>query len=177
MDKEKVKNIYSRYSSVYGNVFRYFFVPKCRCSSCQAEAWDEEGCNIVDFNELLTTFANNLLPILLISGAGFLLGKTLSIESRSLGRVVFYIFSPILVFDLLLHTELSGGEMLATLGYTVLISLLIGMLAFLAKGIVLAVIVGLFESVIAKSRLFNLRAFFILAFSLAFVTIVFELLV
>ena len=57
------------------------------------------------------------------------------------------------------------------------ISWLIGMLAFLAKGIVLAVIVGVFESVTAKSRLFGLRTFFILAFSLAFVTIVFELLV
>ena len=85
----------------------------------------------MDLNELLTTFANNLLPILLISGAGFLLGKALSIESRSLGRVVFYIFSPILVFDLLLHTELSSGEILETIGYTVLVSLLIGLLAFL----------------------------------------------
>ncbi len=57
------------------------------------------------------------------------------------------------------------------------ISWLIGMLAFLFKGIVLAVIMGVFESVTAKSRLFGLRTFFILAFSLAFVTIMFELLV
>ena len=57
------------------------------------------------------------------------------------------------------------------------ISCLIGMLAFLFKGIVLAVIMGVFESVTAKSRLFGLRTFFILAFSLAFVTIMFELLV
>ena len=56
-------------------------------------------------------------------------------------------------------------------------SWLIGMLAFLVKGIVLAVIMGIFESVTAKSRLFGLRTFFILAFSLAFVTIMFELLV
>jgi len=57
------------------------------------------------------------------------------------------------------------------------VSWVIGMLAFLVKGIILAVIVGVFESVMAKSRLFGLRAFFILAFALAFVTIVFELLV
>ena len=56
-------------------------------------------------------------------------------------------------------------------------SWLIGMLAFLVKGAVLAAIMGIFESVTAKSRLFGLRTFFILAFSLAFVTIVFELLV
>jgi hypothetical protein len=85
----------------------------------------------VDFNELLTTFANNLLPILLISGAGFLLGKALPIDSRSLGRVVFYIFSPVLVFNLLYHTELNSLEILTTMGYTVLLCLIIGLSAFL----------------------------------------------
>ena len=85
----------------------------------------------MDFNALLTTFANNLLPILLVSGAGFLLGKTLEIDSRSLGRVVFYVFSPILVFSLLLHTELSSDQILTTMAYTVGVSLLVGIVAFL----------------------------------------------
>ncbi len=85
----------------------------------------------MDFNALFTTFANNLLPILLISGAGFLLGKTLAIDARSLGRVVFYIFSPILVFDLLLHTRLSSGDILSTMSCTVSICFVIGTLAFL----------------------------------------------
>jgi len=80
-------------------------------------------------NELLTTFANNLLPILLISGAGFLLGKALSIDSRSLGRVVFYVFSPILVFDLILHTELDSSEILITMAFAGAICLVIGILA------------------------------------------------
>jgi predicted permease len=86
----------------------------------------------MDFNALITTFANNLLPILLISGAGFLLGKTLEIDSRSLGRVVFYIFSPILVFNLLLHTELKSIQILTTMGYTLLHCFIIGLLAFLS---------------------------------------------
>ncbi len=85
----------------------------------------------MDLNALLTTFADNILPILLISGAGFLLGKTLSVDSRSLGRVVFYIFSPILVFDLLLHTELDSTDILTTMGYAAAICLLVGLLAFL----------------------------------------------
>ena len=79
----------------------------------------------MNFSALLTTFANNLLPILLVSGAGFLLGKTLDIDSRSLGRVVFYVFSPILVFDLLVHTELSSGQILTTMAYTATVSLLV----------------------------------------------------
>ena len=85
----------------------------------------------MDFNALLTTFANNLLPILLISGAGFLLGKTISIDSRSLGRVVFYVFSPILVFSLLLHTELKSIQILTTMGYTLALCTVIGLLALL----------------------------------------------
>ena len=39
----------------------------------------------MSLNELLTTFANNLLPIFLVSGAGFVLGKFLIVDSRSLG--------------------------------------------------------------------------------------------
>src|SRR5512135_3816707 len=85
----------------------------------------------MDFSALLTTFADNLLPILLVSGAGFLLGKTLSVDSRSLGRVVFYVFSPILVFNLLLHTQLSSDQIAATMIYTVLVALVVGIVAFL----------------------------------------------
>ena len=84
----------------------------------------------MDFNALFATFANNLLPILLLSGAGWLLGKALSIDSRPLGRGVFYVFSPILVFNLLLHVELNSGEILGTVAYAVLVSAISGLLAF-----------------------------------------------
>ncbi len=47
---------------------------------------------------------------------------------------------------------------------------------FVVKGGVLAVVVGLFESSLAKMRLFRLPALFMQAFFLAFVTILFELL-
>jgi len=55
--------------------------------------------------------------------------------------------------------------------------IVLSMVVFWAKGSVLAVAVGIFESVMAKSRLFGIRTLFILAFSLAFLTIVFELLI
>jgi predicted permease len=82
-------------------------------------------------NDLFTTFTDNLLPILLISGAGFLLGRLLTIDSRSLGRIVFYIFSPILVFDLLLKTKLNSADILKTMGFVIALSAVIGLLAFL----------------------------------------------
>jgi predicted permease len=67
--------------------------------------------------DLITTFANNLLPVLALGAAGFLLGSTLSIDSRSLGRVSFYLFSPVLVFNLLIHNQLPLGEMARTTGF------------------------------------------------------------
>jgi predicted permease len=86
----------------------------------------------MDFHALLTTFADNILPILLLSGAGWVLGKTLDVDSRSLGRVVFYVFSPILVFDLLLHVELSSGDILTTMGYALAVSVAGGIVALIA---------------------------------------------
>lgn len=70
------------------------------------------------FDDLFNTFANNLLPILTLCGAGFLLGRAFPIDSRSLGRVVFYVFTPVLVFNQLLHNDLPLGDILRTVGFT-----------------------------------------------------------
>ncbi|MEK7152743.1 MAG: hydrogenase, partial [Patescibacteria group bacterium] len=48
--------------------------------------------------------------------------------------------------------------------------------AFILKGGILAMVVGLFESSVARMRLFRLPALFMQAFFLAFLTILFELL-
>ncbi len=84
----------------------------------------------MSFNELFTTFANNLLPILLVGGAGFLLGKFHTIDSRSLGRAVFYVFSPLLVFDLMVTSALNARQSLATVGFAAAVILTLGMLSF-----------------------------------------------
>jgi formate hydrogenlyase subunit 4 len=55
--------------------------------------------------------------------------------------------------------------------------LLLAALMFFVKSIGLAVVIGLFESLIAKWRLFSLPKLFMLAYSLAFLTIVVELFV
>ncbi|MDO8715358.1 MAG: NADH-quinone oxidoreductase subunit H [Dehalococcoidales bacterium] len=57
----------------------------------------------------------------------------------------------------------AGGILLATV-------------MFLVKAGIVAVIIGLFESQVAKSRLFRLPGLFILAFFFSFLTVVFELL-
>lgn len=80
---------------------------------------------------LVSTFANNILPIILLSGAGFALGKLLQIDPRSLGRVVFYVFSPVLIFDLLLQNQLKISETAIVIAFALCFILTIGALTFL----------------------------------------------
>jgi hypothetical protein len=80
----------------------------------------------------LSTFTNNLLPILLLSGAGFALGKFIGVEPRPLGRVIFYILSPVLVFNLLIQSSLSLNKVAGMMGYAASVMLIVSGLAFLA---------------------------------------------
>jgi predicted permease len=85
----------------------------------------------MSFSVLASTFANNILPIILLSGAGFVLGKLLHIDPRSLGRVVFYVFSPVLIFDLLVQNQLKITEAAIVILFTLSIIFMIGLLTFL----------------------------------------------
>jgi predicted permease len=80
---------------------------------------------------LASTFANNILPIILLSGAGFALGKMLHIDSRSLGRVVFYIFSPVLIFDLLIQNQLKMSEAAVVIAFAFSFILMMGAVTLL----------------------------------------------
>jgi len=60
--------------------------------------------------DLISLFSHNLLPILIIASGGFLLGKMFKINPRSLSQVIFYIFSPALIFRLLIHSQLSNQD-------------------------------------------------------------------
>jgi predicted permease len=89
----------------------------------------------MSFSVLASTFANNILPIILLSGAGFALGKLLHIDPRSLGRVVFYVFSPVLIFDLLIQNQLQLTEAAIVIAFTFCILLSIGLLTLVMGSI------------------------------------------
>jgi predicted permease len=82
--------------------------------------------------ELLNLFLNNLLPIILIAGFGFALGQWTKISPRTLSQVVFYIFSPSLVFRLLTHSQLGNEDILRTMGFAGLLMILVGLLTWAA---------------------------------------------
>ncbi len=81
---------------------------------------------------LASTFANNILPIILLSGAGFVLGKLLELDPRTLGRVAFYIFSPVLIFDLLVQSQLKFSEAAVVVAFVFCFILTVGALTLLA---------------------------------------------
>jgi len=82
-------------------------------------------------NNLLRLFANNLLPILLVAGAGYIAGKWLKVDARSISRVVFYFFSPCLLFDLLTSSHFDYSDMLHMIGFTLASILTVGIITWL----------------------------------------------
>jgi len=80
--------------------------------------------------QLATLFLNNLGPILLVSAAGFLVSKWLKLNPRTLSQLIFYIFSPCLVFNLLATSELNGQEIVRTISFAALMMLILGLLAW-----------------------------------------------
>jgi len=98
-------------------------------------------------NNLASLFINNLFPILLIAGIGYICGKYLGIEPQSLSRVIFYVFSPCLIFNLLTSSQLSSDEFLRMVGYTgsvvicvAAVTFLLGRLLKLSRNMLAAVV-------------------------------------
>lgn len=85
----------------------------------------------MSLSTLLSTFANNILPIILLGGAGFVLGKVLHVDPRGLGRVVFYIFSPVLIFDIMINSQLKFVEAAGVIGFTTSIVLAVGVITYI----------------------------------------------
>lgn len=85
----------------------------------------------MSLKDLFPIFANNIFPIMLISMAGFVLGRTIKIDTRSIGRVSFYFFNPVLVFNILLANKLPVTEMFNTAVFTILVTLGSGLIALL----------------------------------------------
>jgi hypothetical protein len=74
---------------------------------------------------VLRLFTENLLPIFLAAGVGYVLAARTSVNPRSLNHVAFYVFSPCLIFRIIVDNRVSGEAMLrvgafAALGLIVL---------------------------------------------------------
>ncbi len=62
-------------------------------------------------------FLNVLLPVLLIAGGGFLLGRLVNRDPAILTKLTFYILTPSLIFYALYTRPVTGGELTVTLAF------------------------------------------------------------
>ncbi len=58
-------------------------------------------------SDLIAIFSQTLLPVFLIAGAGYLLSSRLTMDGKTLGRFLFYLATPSLVFRSLYQMEID----------------------------------------------------------------------
>jgi len=115
---------------------------------------DEAGKETMSFAAISDVFVNNLLPILLTTGAGFALGRTLHPDIKTASRLTFYIFSPCLVFVSLAHVKITGGEFGKLALFTLSVSAIMAILSLLC-GRVLGLERQLMASLVVASVFVN----------------------
>ena len=69
-------------------------------------------------------------PVFVIIGAGYVVGRTIGLERRALGRSVLYIFAPALALDSLTKTTLSTAELGQILAFVLLATAILGVIVW-----------------------------------------------
>lgn len=82
--------------------------------------------------ELVHIFADNLLPILLIAGVGFVIKRRFDVHPRTVSVLLFNVFSPSLVFSQILKSRIAGDEFLRIFIGTILFQLTCALIAYIA---------------------------------------------
>lgn len=116
---------------------------------------------------LPTLFLNNLLPIFIVAGVGYLIADWLHIQPGNLSKIVFYVFGPCLVFSLISNSRLEGEEVLRVLAFATIGAVLIALAGFLL-GRALRLERSLLAAVILTSTFMNAGNFGMPVVSYAF---------
>jgi predicted permease len=69
------------------------------------------GLCVFNMIELLQIFVDNIAPILLIAGLGYIIGKRLNLETDAVSALNFNILSPALVFHSVYNSNIGGDEL------------------------------------------------------------------
>jgi predicted permease len=81
--------------------------------------------------ELFLLFVNNLVPIFLIAGIGYVVGRVMKVPPRNFSVIAYYVFNPCLVISILLRNQIQAGDMLRMMGFALTIFICCGLLAWL----------------------------------------------
>jgi predicted permease len=83
---------------------------------------------------LLAIFANDIVPVFLIAGAGYLAARFAKAEVFTLTRVAFFVLLPCLIFNLIFTSSITGGDVSRLVTAAILVIVIMGVVAFaLAK--------------------------------------------
>jgi predicted permease len=66
-------------------------------------------------DELLRVFLDNLFPIIVVAGAGYVLQRLLSLDTKPLVNLSYFILIPALQFILVTDSKLNGGEVVSVI--------------------------------------------------------------
>ena len=86
---------------------------------------------MTDLIEILKIFVDNIVPILLIAGVGFIVGRQFNVDPKPVSTVIFYLLSPSLVFVLLVESNIGGGDFAKVFVMTITLQLIMVTLAYL----------------------------------------------
>ena len=78
---------------------------------------------------MLDLFVNNLLPVFLAAGAGYVMAWKLRVDPRPLSQLAFYVFAPCLIFQIVVGTAIDGGALVRMVGFAALSQLVPAALA------------------------------------------------
>lgn len=62
--------------------------------------------------ELLAIFVDNIAPILIIAGIGYVVGRHLKISPQPISKLLFFVLSPALVFQSIATSAITSSELL-----------------------------------------------------------------
>jgi malate permease and related proteins len=82
--------------------------------------------------EILQIFVDNIAPILVIAGIAFYLGRQFDVDPKPLGRILFNVLSPALVFQSISTSKITGSELVQIF---IVVTIFVVLLALLAYGI------------------------------------------
>jgi malate permease and related proteins len=82
--------------------------------------------------DLLSAFAEVLLPVIVVVTLGYLVGRSFPLDIRTLNRVSLYVLTPCLVFVALLRAEIGGAEAIGLTLQMALVMVVTTVCAFLA---------------------------------------------
>lgn len=81
---------------------------------------------------LINILLNIIFPVFVIVGFGFVIGRRMAIDVRSVSRMSLYIFSPALIFSSTVKSSLTSADFTQIISFVFISALVMGIIAWLA---------------------------------------------